>query len=175
MARKKAGIQGPGLERLRRNLEEIQNETAAIDSWVIGRPSEKNKEFGEEIARENDQYKTQIATQRVQTLPDLWPSRDNYYKGPYRSTRVSAHRYVPNRLVVPEFEKQLGTVYVQFTNMRPSGKIRREDVYAYYDVPLGVYERFSHATSKGQFINKELNNYEYKNLAKEKKVFTDFD
>jgi hypothetical protein len=59
--------------------------------------------------------------------------------------------------------------------MRPNGKVRREDVYAYYDVPLGVYERFTHATSKGQFINHTLNNYEYKNLAKEKKVFTDFD
>lgn len=174
MPRKKAGIQGKGLERLRKNLEELQD-LQGTQSWVVGTPSEKDKKLGEEIAQqENNNLLNQLKTQRVLTLPDLWPSKDNYYKGPYQSTRVSAHRFVPNRIVVPD-KQQLGTVYVQFTNMRPNGKIRREDVYAYYDVPINVYYSFAQSTSKGQFINNTLDNYEYKNLNKEKRILSDFD
>lgn len=172
---KKRGLGPVGLERIKQSLEEVNSpsENGPALPWLVGGPpSTKNQELAEQIRRENAEFVDSIGAKDVVTLPDLWPDRSNYYKGPQRSTRVSRHRFVMNRsatgTVLPT---GLGTVFVKFTNMRPNGRVRRQDVYAYYDVPFTVYQAFSGSNSKGQFINHTLNQYLYANLNKDESVF----
>lgn len=173
---KKRGIGTTGLDRIRRNLEEINNPPEGGPSlpWLVGGTiSPENQELAEQIKRENAEFVESIGSKEVISLPDLWPDRSNYYKGPQRSTRVSKHRFVMNRSNTESaLPTGLGTVFVKFTNMRPNGRVRREDVYAYYDVPYSVYQAFSATNSKGQFINHTMDQYRYTNLNKDESVFT---
>jgi len=171
MPRKKTGIGEYGQERLRKNWQDIASDSPT-PSWVVGGPpSEANQRLRDQIQSGNEQFQEESSAQDTQTLPDLWPDKSNYYQGPTRSTRVSRHRFVLNKTngAIPT---NLGTVFVKFTNMRPNGRIRREDVYAYFDVPFSIYKSFTSTNSKGQFINHTLNNYQYANLNKDESVFT---
>ena len=110
-----------------------------------------------------------MGEQDVETLPDLWPLKGveeggNYYQGPSKSTRVSKHMFSLNPPSNPNLPPTHGTMFVKFTNMRPNGTIRRENVYAYYDVPFSVYKSFSISTSKGQYINRIDKVYTYARL-----------
>lgn len=90
-------------------------------------------------------------------VEDAKPPKYNYGQGPTRSTRVAAHKFVPNltaRADIPGIEV-MGTVYVRFQpNMQ--GK-RANDIWEYRNVPKSVYDMFSESTSKGRFINTHLN------------------
>ena len=94
----------------------------------------------------------------------LFRSTENYYQGPNQSTRVSKHMFSLNPQTNPYVPPTHGTMFVKFTNMRRNGTIRRENVYAYYDVPFNVYKSFSISTSKGQEINKLDKIYSYARL-----------
>lgn len=163
MARKKPGIQPYGRERLRKNWDDIESGTST-PSWLVGAPSDKNKKLGEEIERTNESMLSQFEEQEVQTLPDLWPDRSNYYKGPQKSTRVSAHSFSLDPPSNPNVPATTGTMFVRFTNMRPNGTVRRENIYAYYKVPYSVYLDFSRSTSKGRYINRIDKIYTYARL-----------
>ena len=163
MARKKPGIQPYGRERLRKNWDDIESGTST-PSWLVGGPSDKNKKLGEEIERTNESILAQMEEQEVTTLPDLWPSKANYYKGPSKSTRVSKHMFSLDAPSNPNVPATHGTMFVQFTNMRANGSVRRENVYAYYNVPFDVYKDFSMSTSKGQYINRIDKVYNYARL-----------
>ena len=167
MARKKPGIQGPGRERLSKNWEELQSGDSKIGErygHLIGRPSEKSQRLEEEIARINETILSDMEEQDVQTLPDLWPDRSNYYKGPSKSTRVSKHMFSLNAPTNPNVPPTQGTMFVKFTNMRPNGQVRRENIYAYYNVPFDVYKSFTMSSSKGRFINRLDKVYTYARL-----------
>lgn len=90
-------------------------------------------------------------------VEDAKPPKYNYNQGPTRSTRVAAHKFVPNlvaRAGLPNIEV-MGTVYVKFQpNMQ--GK-RANDVWEYRNVPKSIYDMFADSTSKGRFINSHLN------------------
>lgn len=173
MPRKRPGIQAPGRERLRRQWSEIESGDS-IDEienplWVVGRTPTPTEELSQDI---NEQYNVLLDTQEVIPLEDLWPDKSNYGFGPMYSTRVVKHRFVPNpredggaRLnrLIPG----LGTVYIKFQ--------KRGDVYAYYNVPLNVYEDFARSSSKGKFINENYpfnDRGSYRNLNGDDSVFS---
>jgi hypothetical protein len=99
----------------------------------------------------------------TQYVGDARPPKDNYGQGPGLSTRVSAHKFVPNPAeqsylldragVSSKSANTLGTVYVKFH--------KRGDTYKYSHVPESVYNSFSNSNSKGRFINQFLNSYKY--------------
>lgn len=95
----------------------------------------------------------------VEFVEDAKPPKYNYGQGPERSTRVAAHKFVPNltaRAGIPGIEV-MGTVYVRFQpNMQ--GK-RANDMWEYRNVPQSIYDDFSNSNSKGRFINTHLNSY----------------
>lgn len=172
MARKRPGIQGPGRERLRQQWSDIQNIESDEDIenplWVVGRTPTATEEMRQDFS---EQYDVLLGTQDVVPLEDLWPDTSNYGFGPMYSTRVVQHRFVPNpkedggqRLnrIIPG----LGTVYIKFQ--------KRGDVYAYYNVPLNVYEDFARSSSKGKFINENYpfnDRGSYRNLNGDDSVF----
>lgn len=171
MPRKRPGIQSPGRERLRQNWEDIigtedQPPKEVQPTWLVGYPSEKDVALKEEIAATNLAEQQFMDTDEVESLPDLWPKRGveeggNYYQGPYKSTRVSRHRFIPEKTGLTGVT---GTMYVEFTNMRPNGSIRRTNVYKYNKVPYAVYKSFTMTNSKGQFINKLTPVYNYERI-----------
>jgi hypothetical protein len=161
MARKRPGIQGPGRERLRQNWEDIEAGRVGNEpSWLVGQQSEENLKLREDVAATNLAEQQFMETEEVESLDDLWPDKSNYYQGPTQSTRVSRHRFVPERSVV--FVVQ-GTMYFEFTNMR-NGRVRRTNVYRYNKVPYPVYKDFTMATSKGQKINVLDKVYQYERI-----------
>lgn len=99
----------------------------------------------------------------TQYVGDARPPEDNYGQGPSRSTRVAAHKFVPNPAeqlyllgragVNNKSTNNLGTVYVKFH--------KRGDTYKYSHVPESVYNSFANSNSKGRFINDFLNSYKY--------------
>jgi hypothetical protein len=99
----------------------------------------------------------------TQYVGDARPPEDNYGQGPSRSTRVAAHKFVPNPAeqkyllgragVSSKSANNLGTVYVKFH--------KRGDTYKYSHVPESVYNSFANSNSKGRFINDFLNSYKY--------------
>ena len=148
MPRKRPGIQGPGRERLRRNWEDIigsedQPPKEVAPTWLVGNYTEEQLQLKEDVAATNLAEKQFMETERVESLPD---DPELYYQGPTKSTRVSRHRFVPERTGATGV---IGTVYVEFTNMRKNGTIRRTNVYRYNKVPYPVYKSFTVAQSKG--------------------------
>lgn len=171
MPRKKAGMGNYGKEKIRRNWEDIESGNLEGDyGWLTGETSDKNAALREQIKQANEQIGLATEVQEVETLPDLWPSKDNYYQGPSKSTRVSRHKFVP--IPTATGISIVGTVYVEFTNMRPNGAIRRTDVYEYRRVPYPDYITFTKTTSKGQMINDWTKRFSYQNLNKDTSVFS---
>ena len=102
---------------------------------------------------------------------DARPPSDNYGQGPDRSTRVAAHKFVPNpreriKGQLGDSSNILGTVYVKFH--KPG---RRGQVWKYTQVPEHIYESFSESNSKGSFINNFLNNYAHKPVGSRDDIF----
>lgn len=167
MARKRPGMGEPGRERIRRNFDaelggwDTEPTVTGEPSWLVGSPSEAQSALKEEIAATNLAEQQFMDTEQVQTLPDLWPSKKHYYQGPTKSTRVSRHRFIPERKGLTGIT---GTMYVEFTNMKPNGTIRRTNVYKYNKVPYPVYKDFTNSTSKGQFINRITPVYNYERI-----------
>lgn len=167
MARKPPGMGDIGRGRVRQNWKEIESGNPA-PTWLTGGGlSEQQQTLKDQIEGENQQLLQDMDSQGVQSLPDLWPDKSNYYQGPSRSTRVSKHRFVPydTDSLIPSTD---GTMFVEFTNMRKradgSTYIRRTNVYAYFNVPYSVYKSFTTTGSKGQFINKIDKIYSYAQL-----------
>lgn len=171
----------PKRQKLRRSMESLNQDLQSLGrgeslpggkdfSWLTGgEPSESNRRLSEEIDRENQRILTEMEEQDVETLPDLWPKKGveeggNYYQGPTKSTRVSKHMFSLNPPANPNVPATHGTMFVRFTNMRPNGSVRRENVYAYYNVPFSVYTDFSRSNSKGQYINRIDKIYNYARL-----------
>lgn len=175
----KRGIGDIGRQRIRKNWEDIES-GSTTPSWLVGGPpSEQNQALREQIEAENQAFAEQIGAQSVEQLVDLWPDKSNYYKGPKKSTRVWKHRFVmePSNTQTA-FPTGLGTVFVQFTNLRQhkdgsiyEGKYHGA-VEAYYHVPYSVYQSFTETQSKGQFINHTLNGYNHVNLGTDDSVFS---
>lgn len=148
MAPKKTGIQPAGFEKLRRNWEDISSDEPAEESWLTGKQYEDFEEGRIDSAKD---YEELTSPEDVYPLED---KRDgsNYGFGPRFSTRVIRHYFKSdNPKGLSRVAPGLGTVYVQFQ--------KRNDVYAYFNVPFNVYEDFARSTSKGRFINSTLNNY----------------
>lgn len=99
-----------------------------------------------------------------QVVP-LANKKENYGKGPTKSTRVGAHKFVPSSrsdsLFGPALAPNSGTVYVRFNRPSRSQIEAGHDVviYRYKNVPVAVYESFRNNFSKGAFINNPLNSY----------------
>jgi hypothetical protein len=159
----KRGIGGPGLGRIRRNWEDIENNEPPKPNWLTG---QEYPDFEEGRVYADQEYKQLTSPEDVFPLED---KRDgsNYGFGPKFSTRVVKHLFVPNnskglnRLVPGP-----GTVYVKFQ--------KRGDVYAYYNVAFNVYQDFARSTSKGRFINENApfnDKSSYKNLNRDESVF----
>lgn len=130
------------------------------------------REAGGELTEEEERaYQEAIearsfGTYQVTPLPNR---PELYGKGPSKSTRLSAHKFVPGQRINDStglgITKGLGsinsgTVYVRFN--RPSkaqGGPEATVVYKYTNVPVAVYESFRNNGSKGRFINNPLNTY----------------
>lgn len=164
-----------GRQALRKRLAGLSEDLQALgrgevpsttNPWLTGGgpTDDRNKALREEIERNNESILYSMGEQDVTTLPDLWPDKSNYYQGPSKSTRVSKHMFSLNPSSSPYVPPTHGTMYVKFTNMRPNGTIRRENIYAYYDVPHSVYVSFTASTSKGQEINRLDKIYNYARL-----------
>lgn len=167
-------------KRLGKSFSEIQAESNRISanrslSQLI--PTEEVAGFIDSVLPSFDMYGAPIATTReevgsfsggsvdysTQFVDDASPPKDNYGQGPSRSTRVAAHKFVPHS---PERESlmekagargptnTLGTVYVKFQR---SGRLGQ--VWKYEHVPESVYDSFANSTSKGRFINQQLNSF----------------
>lgn len=172
------GLGDIGRGRVRQNWQDIESGTSAPNWLTGGGVSEENQRLREEIEDTNKQLREDMDTKDVYSLPDLWPDKSNYYQGPSRSTRVSKHRFVPENSGSSIIPSTNGTVFVKFTNMRKradgSTYIRRENVYAYFNVPHSVYKSFTTTGSKGQFINHTMNNYTYAQLDDDSVFTTDY-
>lgn len=92
----------------------------------------------------------------VTTLPN---KPENYGRGPSKSTRVAAHKFVPTQRSKDMFLGHeminSGNVYVRFA--RPSQQQGGTAVYRYSNVSVVEYEAFRRSNSKGRFINNPLN------------------
>lgn len=162
MAARKPGMGEAGRERLRRNWSDIDSGNLENSTWSAGKQSEEDATLREEIANQNFLVEQRIRTQYVQPLED---KPENYGQGPGKSTRVIMHRFVPNR------EEGLGQMVPSTHGVVFVGFQKRNDVYAYYDVPYSVYQSFAMSNSKGRFINSTLNNYDYVNLKNTSKTY----
>ena len=144
----KRGLGDAGRRRLNRNWEDINNDEPSEDGWLTGKQYE---EF------EEGRLDSDIDYRQLTTPEDVYPLEDkrdgsNYGFGPKFSTRVIKHLFKPdNPEGLNRLAPGLGTVYVMFQ--------KRNDVYAYFNVPFNVYEDFARSTSKGRFINHTMNNY----------------
>lgn len=158
MATKKRGIGDVGKERLRRNWEDIETDKPYEPDWLTG------KEYDELEGRigADEDYNKLTSVEEVLRLED---KPENYGFGPFFSTRVKKHLFVPNNPQgVNRLVPGLGTVYVHFH--------KYDDVEAYYNVPFNVYQDFARSTSKGRFINHTLNDYNHEDLDKDQSVFS---
>jgi hypothetical protein len=125
---------------------------------------------GEEISDEEEQqYREQIESRtfgayQVTPLPN---KPENYGRGPTKSTRVIAHKFVPGSRSTDQTLGRTvinsGTVYVKFA--RPSKQQGGDATYKYTNVPVATYESFRGANSKGRFINNPLESYGYSRVS----------
>jgi hypothetical protein len=117
---------------------------------------------GEELSEEEQQaYQEQFESRtfgayQVTPLPN---KPENYGRGPTKSTRVIAHKFVPgSRSSDQALGREVinsGTVYVKFA--RPSKQQGGDATYKYTNVPVATYDSFRGSNSKGRFINSPLN------------------
>jgi hypothetical protein len=156
MAVRRGGIGPRGRQSLQSRMEEIGDENSMMGSY-LGAVTE----LGDVV---------QPTT--IDNLPDLWPDKSNYYKGPFVSTRVHKHRFVFDE------DGQTGTAYVQFKNLREkNGSVYERGtsgaVYAYYNMPYSDYKTFTISSSKGQEIDKwtRRGRGTYESLGKNNTVF----
>ena len=120
---------------------------------------------------------TQKVVNRAKTIADLYQTNtedvnslievpENYGKGPQFSTRLTKHKFIPKggiNTLIPT-SNNLGTVYVLFEGTRKNGQPKGPDVYKYENVPLAIYHDFSRSNSKGAYIHKSLDRYNYTKL-----------
>jgi hypothetical protein len=166
--------------RLGKSFTDLQAESNRISanqslSQLI--PTEELPGFVESVLPSFDMYGAPIVTEReevgsfsggsvdysTQFVEDASPPKDNYGQGPSRSTRVAAHKFVPHERERESLMEKagargptntLGTVYVKF--QRPG---RMGQVWKYEHVPESIYDSFSNSTSKGRYINQQLNTF----------------
>lgn len=141
--------------------EAIGPETTAADYRIVPRVGDLNERL-EGGALWETPKEGELKTPKVydtEFVEDARPPQDNYGQGPNWSTRVSAHKFVPDeygRLMSRAINRgnvKFGTVYVKFQN--------NGNVWKYERVPDTIYESFRLSTSKGKFINQYLNKYSY--------------
>ena len=135
-------------------------------------------------SRENDLGPTQeFGVYQVSPLPDR---PENYGHGPDQSTRVKAHRFVPqtkqnsqlsslmaNEEDLEKLRKGLntGTVYVRFVRGKRNASGTSEPVYyKYLNVPVGAYSNFRDNTSKGRDVTRTLDNFPYSRVTGEERT-----
>lgn len=126
-----------------RNLREARGDQLTDEEKEAYRESIQSKAFG---------------AYQVTPLPN---KPENYGRGPNKSTRVVAHKFVPGAKVNDQFLGRdvinSGTVYVKFA--RPSKQQGGDATYKYTNVPVATYESFRGSASKGRFINNPLNSH----------------
>jgi hypothetical protein len=129
--------------RRERSLREAKGETLTEEEEQLYREQLQSREF---------------STYQVTTLPN---KKENYGRGPSKSTRVASHKFVPTNKATDQFLGRevinSGTVYVRFA--RPSQQQNGSAIYKYSNVPLATYESFRNNNSKGRFINNPLNSH----------------
>jgi len=127
--------------RRERSLREAKGEVLTDEEEQLYREQLQSREFG---------------AYQVTPLPNR---PENYGRGPTKSTRVTAHKFVPTNKATDQFLGRevinSGTVYVKFA--RPSKQQNGDATYKYTNVPLATYESFRSSNSKGRFINNPLN------------------
>lgn len=131
----------------KRRLRESAGETLTDEEEAEYRAQVESREFG---------------AYQVTPLPN---KPELYGKGPSKSTRLNAHKFVPlvrgnNELGNPLIPNT-GNVYIRFN--RPSKKQIEEGgatvVYRYSNVPVAVYESFRNNASKGRYVNQVMNSF----------------
>lgn len=161
MARR-GGIGPRGQQRIQQVIQQSQEDVRDEDT-MLGSYMRAVAELGDVL---------QPTT--IDNLPDLWPDKSNYGRGPFLSTRVHKHRFVFDD------DGQTGTAYVQFKNLRENkdgGVYERNTsgaVYAYYNLPYSDYVSFTNDSSKGRVINQwtRRGRDTYESLGKNNSIFT---
>lgn len=135
---------------------------------------------GDQLTEEEEAaYREQVESREFgayQVTP--LPNRSEFYgKGPSKSTRVNAHKFVPLVRGTDMFGDKLtpnqGNVYVKFNypskKQMASGSVV---VYRYEGVPVAVYESFRNNPSKGRYINQSLNSFSKQRVDESSEEFT---
>lgn len=157
--RPKRGIGEPG----RRRLQEIEDALTAPDRYDENQPVDHRR-----LPTASRPYGIQGVSNFIPTGTDFGPftldEADVYYQGPYRSTRVRAHQFVPddpeiiskieqateagvlNRQQLYDFNIT-GKIYVRFIK---HNSLWRYGVYT--PIPLSEYRNFRNSPSKGKSV-----------------------